>query len=159
MAQYAEGTTVPVSKTRGEVEGVLERYGATAFAYGWDDRSATIGFEIGARRYLIRLPLPDPDSEEFTLTRHQQSWNRRRLGPQSAKVRYDAEVRRRWRAMLLVIKSKLEAVSSGIATLEQEFFYHLLLPNGQTIGEAATPAIEAAYRTGNLPELLPGGGR
>lgn len=157
--KYAEGTVVPVVKTRGEIETVLQRYGATAFAYGWDQHSATIGFEAGDRRYLIRLPLPDPNAEAFTLTRHRDSWNRRQLGAASAQVRYDAELRRRWRALLLVIKAKLEAVASGIATLEQEFFYHLLLPDGRTVGEASAPAIETAYQTGNVPELLPGGER
>ena len=65
------------------------------------------------------------------------------------------EERRRWRALVLVIKSKLEAVASGIVTFDEEFMAHIVLPDGQTIGQAMLPQIEAAYDAGTMPPLLP----
>jgi len=36
----------------------------------------------------------------------------------------------------------------------KEFMAHIVLPNGQTVGEAVTPRIEQAYQTGEMPPLL-----
>jgi hypothetical protein len=33
---------------------------------------------------------------------------------------------------------------------------HIVLPNGQTVGECMVPQISAAYETGRMPRLLPG---
>jgi hypothetical protein len=64
--------------------------------------------------------------------------------------------RQRWRALALVIKAKLEAVESGIATFDEEFMNWILLPNGQTVGDMIRPKIEQVYLTGELPPLLLG---
>jgi len=37
---YAEDTRVPIERSRSEIERTLERYGATAFSYGWDEQRA-----------------------------------------------------------------------------------------------------------------------
>jgi hypothetical protein len=42
MAQYAEKTGVSSAGSRDEIERTLKRYGATAFAYGWDEQVATV---------------------------------------------------------------------------------------------------------------------
>ena len=60
----------------------------------------------------------------------------------------------RWRALLLVVKAKLEAVEAEIATFEEEFLPHIVLPNGRTVGEMALPEIERAYQGGRTPALL-----
>ncbi len=61
----------------------------------------------------------------------------------------------RWRAFNLVVKAKLEAIESGISTLEDEFMAFIQLPSGETVGQWMQPQIEAAYRTGTMPPLLP----
>jgi hypothetical protein len=68
---------------------------------------------------------------------------------------YDQEVRRRWRALGLVIKAKLESVESGIETFESAFMANIVMPDGKTFGKYAGPAIESAYSTGKVPLLLP----
>ena len=55
----------------------------------------------------------------------------------------------------MIIKAKLEAVESGISTVEREFFYDVVLPDGKTIGEWMAPQLEEAYRTGSMPPMLP----
>lgn len=47
---YAEGTDVPVERSRAEIERLLTRYGAQRFMSGWDRESATIAFEANGRR-------------------------------------------------------------------------------------------------------------
>ena len=48
--------------------------------------------------------------------------------------------RQRCRALLLIIRAKLEAVESGITTLEIEFLANILLPDGGTVGQWLSPA-------------------
>lgn len=158
MTRYAQRTEVPSTRSRDEIERTLERYGATAFAYGWDNgaRAATIMFEIGTprgvRRVRFRLPMPDRHDPEFTRTPTGKARTE-----SAARAEYDRAVRQRWRALALVIKAKLEAVAAGITSIEDEFLSHVMLPNGSTVGEWATPQLELAYGRGEMPALLPGG--
>jgi hypothetical protein len=149
--RYAERTDVSSDRSRAEIERTLRRYGATAFAYGWDAEAATLMFEIAQRRVLFRLPMPDRNERRFT---HTPTRGQRR-DPGSQEREYEQSVRQRWRALALVIKAKLEAVAADITTIEQEFLAHIVLPDGRTVGQHTAPAIAAAYETGEMPALLP----
>lgn len=148
MGLYAEGTTVPPAKSQAEIQQLLVRYGATSFACGFNPDAAAVEFGIGDRRYRVLLPMPAPDDPQF--------WRKRngRRTPTEAKNRHEAEIRRRWRALLLIIKSRLEAASTGISTIENEFAMHAVLPDGRTAAEHVLPAIEHAYATGELPPIM-----
>ena len=151
MGTYANDTSVPVERSKTEIERTLERYGAMSFMYGWDRASnaAVIAFEIEDRR--VRIVVPMPKREQFIAT----ATGRKR----SASVidsEWEQGKRQRWRAMLLIIKAKLEAVEAGISTIEAEFLAHTLLPNNQTIGDWLAPQIEHVYRTQQMPAMLPG---
>jgi hypothetical protein len=135
--RYAARTEVPVARSRAEVERILTRYGADQFVSGWDQRTSMIGFRIGGR--VVRLQIPMPDRRDYR-----------------TEAQFAQAERQRWRALLLVVKAKLEAVEAGITTLEQEFLANLVLPSGATIGEWAGPQLEGIYERGNLPALLPG---
>ena len=68
--------------------------------------------------------------------------------------------RQRWRALLLIIRAKLEAVESGITTLESEFLANIVLPDVGTVGQWLAPQLEQANATGSMPPmLLPDRGR
>jgi hypothetical protein len=56
---------------------------------------------------------------------------------------------------LLLIKAKLEAVTSGITSIDEEFMPNICLPDGRTVGEFIQPQIEESYRTGQMPPMLP----
>lgn len=62
--------------------------------------------------------------------------------------------RQRWRALLLVVKAKLEAIEAGISTLEHEFLANVVLPGGSTIGAELVPLMDAISQHGlrALPE-------
>jgi hypothetical protein len=95
----------------------------------------------------------DPKARRFTHGRG--SWT---LPAAKQRALLDQATRSAWRALLLVIKAKLEAVETGITTFEDEFLAHLVLPNGQTVGEWAIPMIAEAYENGlRLPPMLPMG--
>jgi len=147
---YAQGTAVSEDRSRQEIERTLMHYGAEQFVYGWTDKppGAVIGFRMAGRMIRFRLTLPTAEDVDRTPT------GRRRRGVAAQKAVGD-ERRRRWRALLLVIKAKLEAVQSGISTFDEEFLAFILLPNNQTAAEFLVPQIEAAYDKGKMPALLP----
>lgn len=125
-ARYAAKTSVPVSRSRDEIERTLSRYGASAFGYGWDEGRAVVSFRAQNRYIRFAMEIPLIAQEE----------------------------RQRWRALVLVIKAKLEAVESGITTFENEFLAHIVLPDNRTVGEWLAPQIDSAYEEGGMPKLL-----
>lgn len=149
--RYAQGTEVPAERSRAEIERTLQRYGADGFAYVWERHRHMLAFRIGGRLIRFEVPMPDPDDDEF----HRTPTGKER-SPRAAQDAYEAEVRRRWRALALVIKAKLEAVASGITDLEAEFLAHVVLPAGPTVGQWVRPQLERAYTAGAMPSLLPG---
>lgn len=154
MPRYAAQTEVSSDRSRAEIERTLRRYGATAFAYGWEGNQAQVGFKLADRQIRFRLPLPDPRSREFTLTP-----TGRDRSAASAEEAYEQAVRQRWRALALVIKAKLEAVEAGISTVEDEFLAHIALPDGRTVGDWLGPQLGVVYAQQAMPALLPGSDR
>ena len=150
MTRYAAQTDVPSDRSRTEIERVLTRYGATSFAYGWDAGAAQIGFAMRDRHVKFVLPMPDRAARRFTHTPERGNLRSR----EAADREYDQAVRQAWRALLLVIKAKLEAVDAGITTIEAEFLAHIVLPDGRQVMDALAPQLEDAYRTGRMPPLL-----
>lgn len=151
MPRYAADTSVSCESSRGEIERTLARYGATSFAYMTSQAEAMIAFEASGRRVVFRLPLPDRQSDQFRMT----PAGRRRRNDSDALQAWEQACRQRWRALNLCIKAKLEAVECGITTFYQEFLAHIVLPDGQTVGDYAIPQIAKAYETGEIPPLLP----
>lgn len=168
MARYAEGTSVPVDRSRVEVERILERYGASGFGYAWDRREERACAQASCKG----RPLEDCEQRHGWLVK---TWARElvhvtfklkervvRLDvpmptelEAGSRAKLDAATRQRWRALVLVLKAKLEAVESGISTLEQEFLANMVMKNGMTIGQAMLHRLPEVVESGRL---LPGAG-
>src|SRR3990172_4671629 len=111
---YASGTEVSVDRSKAEVERLLRKYGATKFLSGWDDRQVVVGFSMNDRQVKISIPIPSKDDDSVRMT------------PSGRYIRSEAiligvwqgAVSQRWRALVLILKAKLEAVSAGITTFE-----------------------------------------
>jgi hypothetical protein len=149
---YAQRTEVPSEKTRMEIERALIRWGAHEFVTGWTENEAQIAFAFADRKVLFRLPLPNRRDKRFTHTPGKSL----QRSPAAAQAEYEQAVRQRWRALLLIIKAKLEAIESGVTSFETEFLPHILLPDGRTVSEHVAPRIALAYESGEVPALLPG---
>lgn len=147
---FAEGTSVPVERSRAEIESLVLRGGATEFASGWNGESAMIGFTMNRLQIQMRLPLPNKGDKSFAYTPSGR-WRRTQKSRDEA---FDQEMRRRWRALCLVVKAKLEAVQSGISTIEQEFLPYIVAPNGLTIGQMVIPKLEAMVDSKTMAPLL-----
>jgi hypothetical protein len=129
--RYAQNTSVPVGRSRSDIEELLRKSGAKEFGYILNEKLAQIGFRLNERTLRFTIPIPrdckKPEREE----------------------------RRCWRALLLSIKSKLVAVDNGISTFEEEFLAHIVVPgDGRTLGEAMIPELDDVYKRQKMPKLL-----
>jgi len=153
MTLYAAKTTVPVERSRAAIEKLLTRYGATKVAIAWGSGRSTVYvyFEVHDRKVQFDMRLPDRRAPEIRckpLPRSPGRFGRLRTEKQ-AEAAYDQECRRRWRALLIVIQAKIEAVRSGITSFDVEFLAHILLPGtGDTVANTVIPQIADAYATG-----------
>lgn len=137
---YAEKTRVPVAQTRSEIEQLLGRHKAMQFgtAVDYEQLSARVQFRLHDRIVRFVVKLPDP----------------KKLGNG---VRLEQAERQRWRALLLVIKAKLESVENTIETFEEAFLAHVVMPNDMTVAEIIRPAIADSYKAGKMMLALPAG--
>ena len=148
MPTYAKDTEVPIDRSKSEIERILQRYGATAFMYGWNEGKAIIGFSLHSYQYRIVLPLPAMKDFERTPARQTK-----RSQSEMLKA-YAQGTRQRWRALALWIKAVLEANEANIVTLEEALQAFVLLPNGRTVSEWLAPQLYEVYQTGRMPPLL-----
>jgi hypothetical protein len=156
--RYATQTNVEVDKSRAEIERMIVCYGATATAFMTAIDHAIVCFEANNRRVMFKLPLPRRDAREFTHARVNKHASKPRT-LSAATSAWEQACRQRWRALALVIKAKLEAVESGITSFEDEFLAHIVLPDGQTIGDTIKPRLKAICESGTMQPLLPPPGK
>lgn len=123
--KFAAKTHVAENKSRAEIEQLVYQYAGrnASFSYGTTSEQAAIMFVAFNRRVKFLLRLPTPEEAVIQAKRK----NGLQDPPESKQIAWmDQERRRRWRALLLSIKAKLEAVESGIYTFEQEFLGHIV---------------------------------
>ncbi len=90
---YAKGTATSAANSRAELERVLKRYGAEAFAYAEDGSAQTIAFRLAGRS--VRIDLPPVDRRAFELTD-----TGRERAERQVEIEVEKEQRRRWRVLV-----------------------------------------------------------
>jgi hypothetical protein len=126
--RFAEDTKVPVSQSLNEIQKTVSRYGGEQFLQAIAEDRVIVGFTKEGRMVRFQVPQDPKDPQ-----------NNRRL----------------CRALLLVLKAKLEAVTSGVAIFEDEFLANIVLPTGALVASEIRPALAAAYEGREMPALLP----
>lgn len=131
---FALGTTVLASKTRGQIEELATKHGATSFATATDGSTARLLFECCGRRIRFQVSLSRDD---------------------------EPENRRRWRCLYMVIRAKFEAVADGLESFQEAFLAQTIVPGsaGETVAQWIGPQLEAAYNRGATMAPLLGDGR
>jgi len=155
MTRYAEKTDVPAERSRGEIETLLRRYGATGFLSGWSDGRAHVGFEMSGRRLKFVMKVPEPSEKRFTTFNRGRGGGEAKRSTDAAYRLWEQASRQIWRALLLVIKAKLEAVDAGISIFDDEFLAHIVMPDGRTVAEHVREPLKLAYGSGKVAPLLP----
>ncbi len=152
MTRYAENTRVPVENSQSELVRLLKKHGSTSHAFGVQRGRASVMFELDKRRVRFELSVPDPDEFVAKIPRNIPVNQRKDWCDKQA----EQIERQRWRALVLVVKAKLELVAEGVGSIETEFMANIVLPNGQLVGDWLAPQIESAYASKKMPPLLPG---
>lgn len=131
---YAVATKVTVSNSRSAIEAMLRKAGATRIITMDERLESVVAFELAERLIKIHVPIAGDISDQ----------RRRSL----------------WRSLHLIIRAKLEAVAEKVTTVEQEFLAHVVMPEGQTVGEWIRPQLAIAYKHdqgvahGDMPRML-----
>ncbi len=150
---YAADTSVPVEKSRAEIEGTLAKYGATRFGYMTEEAQAVIGFSLNGKNIRFTVPLPDKRDATFT-QRTVERYGKVHVYPRGAGEAlkaWEQACRSRWRSLALCVKAKLEACAAGITTFEEEFLAHIVTNDGRTVGQRMLPQVEEMAKSGKAP--------
>lgn len=127
-SRFAERTTVPIAQSVSEIQKTVARYGGAQFIYAVGEDRIVIGFTKEERQVRFQVG-QDP----------RKAQDNRRLA----------------RALLLVLKAKLEAVASGVSIFEDEFLANIVMPDGNLVAHHVRPCVATAYKTGEMPPMLP----
>lgn len=122
--RYAEGTTVSVDRSRAELRRILVNHGVLRLAWASEPAGDIIQFEYGGQ--LFRLRVAYPTAGDLATTRR----------PRNLRAALEAEWRRRWRAIVLLIKAKLEFADGETTSLFRELLPYAVLTDGRTLEEA-----------------------
>jgi hypothetical protein len=141
---YAEGTDVPVNRSREEVERLLKKAGAVQFFAGEAEDRFVVGCKMEGRLVRFTIPIPTIDDSPKTCPdKYRQSWA-------------DKEILRRWRCLVLSVKAKLSAVETGFKSFEEEFLADVVMADNRTVYEHIRDGIADSYSSGKVkgPLLL-----
>lgn len=146
---YAEKTTVAFERSIGEIISLLRRAGAASIMQAEEARGYMVQFMLSDR--LVRFTVPFPTLDEMPT----RNGNNAILSAAVRKSKLDQAIRQRGRALLLVIKAKLESTESGVETFEQAFLAHVVMSDGQTVYDRISGPISQEYLTGKVANILP----
>ncbi len=154
---YATTTSVPIERTRLAIEELTREKGATQFmsAFDYGDGRAIIGWSQQGRMVRLQVPLPKPDEKRFLYRRTAHGWSYKDLSKEKQRLLWEQACRSRWRAVLLILLAKFEAIEADISTFEREFLADTMMADGSTVGEWIQPQLVTMYASGRMPALLP----
>lgn len=156
-AKYAQGTEVSIEKSQSEIRVLLQKHGVVSgFMAGEYNGIARLAFEMHSRRIMFQMPVPRISDKEVQFMNAGARGQTKRTEAQAWDY-VTKETRRRWRALALCIKAKLESVATGIETFEDAFMPQTVLPTGETIGDwMRRDENQKALHGGTDLPLLPG---
>lgn len=129
--RYAEGTSVSVEASRGEITGILAKHGVVRMAWASEPEGDSLQFELGGHAYRFRIARPTADEMRARYGRHFSY-----PGNIDWETKAKAEWRWRWRANVLLLKAKLEFADGEASSVVRELMPYALLTDGRTLEEA-----------------------
>lgn len=153
---YAEGTAVPVEKTVAEIVGMIRRNEGAQIAQLDEDQRYIIAFTMGSRQVRFTVGFESVDDERIRWRKTNGAARTLRTAAQIREA-WEGHRRQRMRALMLVIKAKLESVASGVETFEQAFLANVVTSNGRTVHERISDDLAIEYQQGCVRPLMIGG--
>ena len=143
---FAEKTDVPLERSIAEIIGMLRKAGAQRIAQYEEPDRFTIFFHMADRYVQFRVPLV---TEYRGPSRHGNG------APVDRQKWIDQRNRQKGRALMLVIKAKLESVESQVETFEEAFLANVVMADGATLYERISDRIQIEYEQGTPQPMLP----
>jgi hypothetical protein len=151
---YAENTTVAVEKSLTEIVALIKKAGGARIAQMEDVDALAVQFFLSERMLRFRVPVPTAESMP---TRDNGNNRYTDIPLATRRKKADAIRRQRARALLLVIKAKLESVESGVETFDEAFLPNIVMSDGCTVWERIGEPLALEYQSGKpMPFLLEG---
>lgn len=142
MARAFEGTTVPVERSREQIETMITKAGGARVSF-ISTGATTDAVLFWMRGTWVTLPVKwEPAACAPPLTRSGVEWSRR-------------DRMRAYRLVHAVVKVRLEAIRDGYETFQQAFLPYLLLPTGETVGEAYAARADHTWPKDSTPPIAP----
>jgi hypothetical protein len=150
-------TGTPVTNSRTQLEKMLRRYGATAFAVSTDyeEQRIVVSFRVpdspGSKALVpvrLELSIADVATALYGPLKTDQSWRLSSL-EQAERVA--------WRHLVLWVDAACSASSAGMQSMSEAFFAHVLVraPDGQV--KKVSAMMNEAAGEGGYRALLPAG--
>ena len=155
MRRFAEDTSVPVGRSRAEIDRLLQDWGCGQLQWSDDYKSGRVRlrflWEHNGKGYLARFDVKLPARTD--LEKHAIDGRTGKVSENKLQALMDARGKAEHRTLLLWLKACLNAVESGIVTAEMIFLPFLEGKDGQTVGEIAIPKL-ADLAGGSASRLL-----
>lgn len=145
---YAENTTVSIEKSISEIVALIKKAGANRIAQMEEPGRLAMQFFLNDRLLRFEVAMPSIETIPTRNAAH------RELTLMQRQAKLEQRHMQRARALLLVIKAKLESVESEIETFDAAFLANIVTPGGPTVGQWLIPQIEEGYRIGKMPTQL-----
>lgn len=132
--RYASDTKVTVSSSQAELRKLLTKYGVSSFGFAEQPGGAMLAFQAGGYNHRVFMPIRSAEDSAFAYA------GTRRRDAKGRKAAASQEERARWRALLLVVKAKLEYAAILGQSVESAFTEYRVLSSGRTVQEEITQA-------------------
>jgi hypothetical protein len=142
MRRFAEDTSVPISRSRGEIDQLLRSWGAQGIQWTDDFEHDRVMLRFvwprGEQRFMARFALSLQDREEL---KEEAKGVYGTVREAYFEKLVQGRGKREHRVLLLWLKAALNAVDSGLIDAETIFLPFLEDRNGKTIAEIALPRL------------------
>lgn len=156
MRRYAEGTQVPIARSRAEVDKILRDWGADAIQWSDDFRKDQVLLRFlwtwEGQQYVARITLALPTADE--LSKDAVDGRSGRVSQGKLQTLMAGRGKQEHRILALWLKAAFNAVDAGIVTAEAIFLAFFEGRDGQTVAEVALPRLPDLL-VGNATRLLP----
>ena len=163
MRRYAQDTSVPVGRSRGEIDTLLRQWGCKGVQ--WTDEfeegrvSLRFMWEHEGNKYMARfnvcLPTDDDLIKDAVDGRDRSG---KTISANKLEKLHQSRGQSEHRVLLLWLKAAFNAVEAGIMTAEELFLPFLEGKDGRTVAEVAIPRM-ADLLSGNASRLLTAGSK
>ena len=130
---YAEKTSVPVGRSKEQIEAMLLKIGVEKFAYLSEPANIVLMFSYNGIPYRINMDLP-----------LQSTWD----GTEKSR---EQEIRRLWRVSWLIVKNRVVLIEEGAEPFQAAFMPYMAVEGNNTLYEK----MQGALKDGRVLDALP----